>query len=242
MTVRTRALHSKHQKQYLFCKIPIPPPIPPPPPIQPLYNSIQTSSVNRDPQDLFFGALLLDMYSVHGVVFTNIRSNFFQRSQNQPSSRRMKLANMSTCTSPGEHKYVVNKKEMWIYNLRCSDPSHKLLHWNWLHIVTCYLQEVQWLQQDLVREGSRINPGILDTFWPRTRYFLPSIANSWSSHDWWPPVLFGRWNHTGDSSPWSNIVFALWPHGSPFEGPGPHGDLIQFLGPHFCSKVPIFYI
>ena len=67
---------------------------------------------------------------------------------------------MSTCTSPGEHKYVVNKKEMWIYNLRCSDPSHKLLHWNWHHIVTCYLQEVQWLQQDLVREGSRINPGI----------------------------------------------------------------------------------
>ena len=149
---------------------------------------------------------------------------------------------MSTCTSPGEHKYVVNKKEMWIHNLRCSGPSHKLLHWNWLHIVTCYLQEVQWLQQDLVREGSRINPGILDTFWPRTRYFLPSIANSLSSHDWWPPVLFGRWNHTGDSSPWSNIVLALWPHGSPFEGPGPHGDLIQFLGPHFCSKVPIFYI
>ena len=30
--------------------------------------------------------------------------------------------------------------------------------------------------------------------------------------------------------------------GSLFEGPGPHGDLIQFLGPHFCSKVPIFYI
>ena len=30
--------------------------------------------------------------------------------------------------------------------------------------------------------------------------------------------------------------------GPPFEGPGPHGDLIQFLGPHFCSKVPIFYI
>ena len=72
--------------------------------------------------------------------------------------------------------------------------------------------------------------------------FLPSIANSWSSYDWWAPVCFGRWNHTWDSLPWSNIVFALWPHGSPFEGPGPHGDLIQFLGPHFCSKVPIFYI
>ena len=29
---------------------------------------------------------------------------------------------------------------------------------------------------------------------------------------------------------------ALLPSGSPFEGPGPHGDLFQFLGPHW---VPI---
>ena len=29
---------------------------------------------------------------------------------------------------------------------------------------------------------------------------------------------------------------ALWPHGSPFGGPGPHGDLFQFLDPHW---VPI---
>ena len=35
---------------------------------------------------------------------------------------------------------------------------------------------------------------------------------------------------------------ALLPSGSPFEGPGPHGDLFQFLGPHFLSKVPIFSI
>ena len=34
----------------------------------------------------------------------------------------------------------------------------------------------------------------------------------------------------------------LLPSGSPFEGPGPHGDLFQFLGPHFCSNVPIFSI
>ena len=72
----------------------------------------------------------------------NIGSRDFREAKpNKPC--RAKLANMSTCTSPGEHKYVVNKKEMWIYNLRCSDPFHKLLHWNWFHIVTCYLQEVQ---------------------------------------------------------------------------------------------------
>ena len=29
------------------------------------------------------------------------------------------------------------------------------------------------------------------------------------------------------------LRIALWPSGSPFAGPGPHGDLFQFLGPHF---------
>ena len=33
-----------------------------------------------------------------------------------------------------------------------------------------------------------------------------------------------------------NKEFTLSPHGSPFGGPGPHGDLFQFLGPHW---VPI---
>ena len=36
-----------------------------------------------------------------------------------------------------------------------------------------------------------------------------------------------------DGQEWPN---ALWPHGSPFGGPGPHGDLFQFWGPHW---VPI---
>ena len=61
MTVRTRALHLKHQKQHLLFKIPRPPPIPPPPLIPPSYNFRQTLSVERDPLDLFFWALLLDM-------------------------------------------------------------------------------------------------------------------------------------------------------------------------------------
>ena len=33
-----------------------------------------------------------------------------------------------------------------------------------------------------------------------------------------------------------DVPFPLSPHGSPFGGPGPHGDLFQFLGPHW---VPI---
>ena len=33
-------------------------------------------------------------------------------------------------------------------------------------------------------------------------------------------------------------VLALLPSGSPFGDPGPHGDLFQFLGPHFFSRSP----
>ena len=40
---------------------------------------------------------------------------------------------------------------------------------------------------------------------------------------------------------WYCGPIALWPSGSPFGDPGPHGDLFQFLGPHFMSRSPFFH-